>query len=261
MRMSSRGNVPSFSLTPIWPGYPQLGCYQYHQPIVVGSLWWRLWSIAINYGHLNIYSDKNFLKPIKYAHINISHKKGYWFKIRMEFFWPLLAKVELICQQLAMPQLSGVEGVASQPLGCRIGWLGAHGVVWLCEHEWRQITSSTHNLVFCDVGSKTDLFLPWNGTWIGDSCQHALMFHYGNQSRGYFNGGRPLWPPAVHRLAARPSQSNPRGSGPEVLKRERGHVTAETWSFGGGGLQGHPAQCYVHIPASVRWWYAAKHTF
>ena len=26
----------------------------------------------------------------------------------------------------------------------------------------------------------------------------------------------------------RPSQSNPRGSGPEVLKRERGHVTAET---------------------------------
>ena len=29
-------------------------------------------------------------------------------------------------------------------------------------------------------------------------------------------------------LAARSSQSNPRGSGPEVLKRERGHVTAET---------------------------------
>ena len=28
MRMSSRGNVPNFSLTPIWPGYPQLGCYQ-----------------------------------------------------------------------------------------------------------------------------------------------------------------------------------------------------------------------------------------
>ena len=55
--------------------------------------------------------------------------------------------------------------------------------------------------------------------------------HYGNQSRGYFNGGRPLWPPAVPRLAARPSQSNPRGSGPEVVKRERGHVTPETWSL------------------------------
>ena len=40
--------------------------------------------------------------------------------------------------------------------------------------------------------------------------------------------GQPLWPPAVPRLAARPSQSNPRGSGPEVLKRERGHVTSET---------------------------------
>ena len=48
MKMSSWGNVPNFSLTPIWPGYPQLGCYQYHQPIVLGSLCWRLWSITIN---------------------------------------------------------------------------------------------------------------------------------------------------------------------------------------------------------------------
>ena len=48
MKMTSRGNVPNFSLTPIWPGYPQLGCYLYHQPIVLGSLWWRLWSIAIS---------------------------------------------------------------------------------------------------------------------------------------------------------------------------------------------------------------------
>ena len=43
------------------------------------------------------------------------------------------------------------------------------------------------------------------------------------------------------RLAARPSQSNPRGSGPEILKRERGHVTSEIWSFIGGGLQCPPA--------------------
>ena len=40
--------------------------------------------------------------------------------------------------------------------------------------------------------------------------------------------GQPLWPPAVSQLATRPSQSNPRGSGPEVLKHERGHVTSET---------------------------------
>ena len=57
------------------------------------------------------------MKPIKYAHINISHKKRYWFKILMEFLRPLLAKIELICQQLAMSQLSGVEGVASQSWG------------------------------------------------------------------------------------------------------------------------------------------------
>ena len=38
----------------------------------------------------------------------------------MEFLRPLLAKIELICQQLAMLQLSGVEGVVpggSQPWG------------------------------------------------------------------------------------------------------------------------------------------------
>ena len=55
------------------------------------------------------------MKPINYAHINNFHKKGYWFKIWMQFLRPLLAKIELICQQPAMPQLSGVEGVASQP--------------------------------------------------------------------------------------------------------------------------------------------------
>ena len=38
--------------------------------------------------------------------------------------------------------------------------------------------------------------------------------------------GRPLRPLAVPRLAARPSQSNTGGSEPEVLMRERGHVTA-----------------------------------
>ena len=70
------------------------------------------------------------MKPINYAHINIFHKKGYWFKIWMELLRPLLAKIELIYQQLAMPQLSGVEGVASQPWGtARVA--GAHEVVWL----------------------------------------------------------------------------------------------------------------------------------
>ena len=57
------------------------------------------------------------MNPISYAHINIFHKKGYWFKIWMEFFRPLLAKIQLICKLPAMPLLSGVEGVASQPWG------------------------------------------------------------------------------------------------------------------------------------------------
>ena len=53
----------------------------------------------------------------------------------MEFLRPLLAKIELICQQLAMTQLSGVEGVASQPLGAEqdgqgfMGWSGYASII------------------------------------------------------------------------------------------------------------------------------------
>ena len=43
-----------------------------------------------------------------------------------------------------------------------------------------------------------------------------------------FNEGRTTMTTTVLRLAARSSQSNTRGSGPEVLERERGHVTSES---------------------------------
>ena len=59
-------------------------------------------------------------------------------------------------------------------------------------------------------------------------CPVNISSHYRNQSRGCLMEGGPLWPPAVPRLAAWPSQSNPWGSGPEVLKRDRGHVTSES---------------------------------
>ena len=62
--------------------------------------------------------------------------------------------------------------------------------------------------------------------------------------------GRPLWPPAVPRLAARPSQSNPRGSGPEVLKRERGHVTATTGvaEVAAFGARQRNGITFIHLP-------------
>ena len=44
--LTSRGTCPNFYWTPLWPGYSQLGSYQCHQPIVLDSLWWRLWSTA-----------------------------------------------------------------------------------------------------------------------------------------------------------------------------------------------------------------------
>ena len=36
-------------------------------------------------------------------HIDIFHKKGYWFEIQMEFLWQILAQIELIFQPPAMP--------------------------------------------------------------------------------------------------------------------------------------------------------------
>ena len=48
----------------------------------------------------------------------------------MEFLGPLLGKIELICQQPVMSQLSGIQGVASQPWGAGLdswglmGWSG-----------------------------------------------------------------------------------------------------------------------------------------
>ena len=84
-----------------------------------------------------------------------------------------------------------------------------------------------------------------------------LAPHYGNQTRGYLIGGRPLWPAAVPRLAARSSQSNPRGSGPEVLKRERGHVTAETGVAEVGVFRALQPNEYAKYYAScdIRGWY------
>ena len=85
-------------------------------------------------------------------------------------------------------------------------------------HAWLRDVSPRLGLRNCLLASHT----------LAKGRNSRLFVHYGNQSRAYLIGGRPLWPPAVPQLAARSSQSNPRGSGPEVLKRERGHVTAET---------------------------------
>ena len=52
---------------------------------------------------------KNFIKQINYAYIHIFQKKGYWFEIGLEFLRHALAKIKLICQQPAMPQLSEVH--------------------------------------------------------------------------------------------------------------------------------------------------------
>ena len=75
-----------------------------YQPIVFASLWScgafdHLQLIRVTLIFLNA---KSFIKQINCAHINIFQKKECWFKIRMEFLRPILAKIELICQQPAM---------------------------------------------------------------------------------------------------------------------------------------------------------------
>ena len=67
--------------------------------------------------------------------------------------------------------------------------------------------------------------------------------------------GGPLWPPTVPRLAARSSQSNPRGSGPDVLKRERGHVTSESGvpEVGPSGPSGLMGYNYCCMSSDEQW--------
>ena len=66
------------------------------------------------------------------------------------------------------------------------------------------------------------------------SQKDTRLSHYGNQSRCSLMGGWPLWPPAVPRLADRPSQSNPQefrrwgSSGPSSLM-SRASMLARLW--------------------------------
>ena len=70
------------------------------------------------------------IKPINYAQINIFHKKGYWFKILMDFWWPILAKIDLICQQPAVSHWGGVqEGTTASSGVLERMAEGSHGVL------------------------------------------------------------------------------------------------------------------------------------
>ena len=64
--------------------------------------------------------------------------------------------------------------------------------------------------------------------WDMSKFQRQFIFSLRESIPRLLNEGTTTMTARCARLAARPSQSNPRGSGPEVLKRERGHVTSET---------------------------------
>ena len=99
------------------------------------------------------------MKLINYDRINIFHQKGYWFKIRMEFLWPILANIELICQQ---PQVSGANPSSGVSERMTRGWWGG-----LAMQSWKSVF----------------LILPWqvlmcmsNCHWIGTRASTAEWF-------------------------------------------------------------------------------------
>ena len=106
-----------------------------YQPIVFARLWWRLWSLQLIRVTLIFKMQKSFIKQINWAHINIFQKKEYWLKIRMEFLRPILAKIELICQQPAMTRPIGVMGVLDRMAG---GW---RCVLAMCFQCWIQLST------------------------------------------------------------------------------------------------------------------------
>ena len=73
---------------------------------------------------------KTFIKLINYDLIDIFNQKGYWFKIRIEFLWPILAKIELICQQ---PQVSGAHPSSEVPQRMTGGLWGGLAVISIVE--------------------------------------------------------------------------------------------------------------------------------
>ena len=61
-------------------------------------------------------------------------RRGTDIKIWMEFLQPILAKIELICQQPTMPQLSGVHpssGVRKRMAGGSQGGLAMYNICFL----------------------------------------------------------------------------------------------------------------------------------
>ena len=94
------------------------------------------------------------MKLINYDRINIFHQKGYWFKIRMEFLWPILAEIELIGQQ---PQVSGANPTSGVPERMTGGWWGGLAMHWHwgnhmfdpfpVKQPWRKWIIKSHKLL------------------------------------------------------------------------------------------------------------------
>ena len=138
--------------------------------IVPDSLWSYFDKLQLIRTTLISKMIKTLWKLINYVRFNICHQKGYWLKIQMEFLRPILAKIELICQQ---PQVTGAHpssGVLERMTGC---WWS--GLVMQAPLSWQIV------LVF--------IFLP------GSHC--IIMYP------AYLSCYLPCWGPTTQSLEGR----------------------------------------------------------
>ena len=78
------------------------------------------------------------MKQLNHAHIDISHNKGYWFKIQMEFLWPISAKMELIPEDgWGLTGWSGYDTMMAEFSSNK--YVYAHIHIWDC-HLWHHIS-------------------------------------------------------------------------------------------------------------------------
>ena len=106
-------------------------------------------------------------------HLNIFQKKGYWFKIWMEFLRPILVKIELICLQPAMTRPIGVIGVLSPAVGRWIR-LGADEVFWV----W----------LVCDALEESQIMVEWldSNSLQANPCKFQGILFKGAKKADYF---------------------------------------------------------------------------
>ena len=130
LSLTSRGaSLTSFWPHSDWTHRSQLGYFQCHQlsplfSVAFDDAFDQLELIRVT---LIFIMNKNLIMQINYVHIDIYHKNGYWFKIRMGFLWLILDKIKNNLPAASHATAGWGPRGGKPALGCRIGWTGLMG--------------------------------------------------------------------------------------------------------------------------------------